>query len=41
MVNLNVSEDQEGKPRISRWEEIKAMREDANEMEIKQEIQGI
>lgn len=41
MLILNVSEKQEAKPRISGWEEIKALREDTNEMEIKQAIQGI
>lgn len=41
MVKLKVSEKQEDKFRLSRWEEIKTMMEDLNEMEIKRAIQGI
>lgn len=41
MVNLKILEKQEDKLRLSRWEEIKTVREDINEMEIKRAIQGI
>lgn len=41
MVNLKILEKQEDKLRLSRWEEIKTVREDINEMEIKRVIQGI
>lgn len=41
MVNLKVLEKQKDKFRLSRWEKIKTMREDINEMEIKRAIQGI